>query len=240
MTATNASGETRSATGKRAFDPSWIYGAIQYATEVRSGGNVLETVKSEEDTRTILVPSVKSNQQLQVCSYYTWDKNSEGKSNEICQTINSGSLKVEMPNFIGKPVTEAQDWIRANSSAGITLKQQTPTSAQQVGQIISINPDYSGTETSQDVLDKANFTITYYDGEVTNLQSYVGRKVSNLKNDLGQYFTLVGPDDNLDAIITSITVNGQAINKVPIRPGTQIEFKVEAPSQPKPDSDDGD
>ena len=233
MTATNASGQTMSATGARAFDPSWIYGAVQYATEVKLGGNVIQTVSNDQDTRTILLPDVRSNQQLQVCSYYTWDKNPSGKSNEICQTIDSGKQQVEMPSFVGKQVSEAQDWIRANTTAGITLKQQAPSSLDQVGQIISISPDFSGQEITQDMLDRANFTITYYDGEINNLQSYVGRKVSNLVNDLSPYFSLVGPTDNMDARIESVTVNGQPVNNVPIRPGTEIVFTVKVEADPE-------
>ena len=80
---------------------------------------------------------------------------------------------------------------------------------------------------TKDVLDRANFTINYYDGEVTNLQSYVGRKVRSLQNDLGQLFTLNGPLNDLNARITSVTVNGQAVNSFAISSTTTITFTVE-------------
>ncbi|HHX52862.1 MAG TPA: PASTA domain-containing protein [Erysipelothrix sp.] len=236
MTATNSLGETRSATGNRLFDPSWIYGAVQYVTEIRIDGNVVETVESDEATRTITLPDIKSNQNLQVCSYYNWSENEIGKSNEICQTINSGSQKLSMPDFVGRNVSEAQEWITANTSAGITLRQQTPSSTDQVGRIISISPNYSNTDTTQDVFDRTNFVIVYYDGEITNLQSYVGKPVATLVNDLSGYFTLDGPTDDVGARVATVSVNGQAVNSVPIRPGTVITFTVEQ----APDPGEGD
>lgn len=240
MTATNASGETLSGTGRRLFDPSWIYGAVQYATDITVNGSVVSSTKNDQASRTIVIPNIRSNQQIQVCSYYTWEKNQQGKSNEICQTINSGSPKVTMPNFVGKKINEAQDWITSNTSAGITLRQQAPTSTDQVGTIISISPNYADTDTTLDVIDRANFVIVYYDGEITNLQSYVGRNVSVLVNDLSRYFTLSGPTDNMNAVVGSVTVNGQAINNVPIRPGTVITFTIQAEPEPEPTPDPGE
>lgn len=236
MTATNSLGEVRSATGRVLFHPSWMFGSIQYGTDITLNGKVIKTVKDTNAEREIVVTGVKSNQNIQVCSYYAWDKNETTKSNQICETVNSGKQLIEMPSFVGKPVAEAQAWINTNTKAGITLKQTMPSSKDQIGLIADISPNYSGKEIDQDTLDRANFTITYYDGTVSNLQSYIGQSVKALQNDLARFFTLSGPTNDPNAKITSITVNGAAVNQIKLSEGATITYTVEAakPVDPTP------
>lgn len=235
MSATNSLGETRSYTGRVLFHPSWMFGSVNYGTEIKLNGNVIESVFNTSESRDIVLTNVESNQNIQVCSFYTFDRKTDTRSNEICNTVNTGNQKLKMPQFVGKPIAEAQEWITANTSAGITLKQVAPQSRDQLGLIASITPNYADQEVTKDVLDRANFTINYYDGEVTNLQSYVGRQVRSLQNDLGQLFTLNGPLNDLNARITSVTVNGQAVNSFAISSTTTITFTVkEVAPEPAP------
>ncbi len=233
MTATNSLGETMTRTGRQLFHPSWMFGSINYGTEITLNGNVVETVIDSNKDRTIKVSNARSNQNLQVCSFYTWSSRQDSRSNQICETINTGNQMVEMPDFVGRPIAEAEAWITENTSAGITRRAITPNSRDQLGMIQSISPNYANQEVSQSNLDRANFTITYYDGEVVNLQSYVGRSVRVLQNDLGRLFTLSGPTDNPNARITSILADGQAISTFNISEVSTITFTVEQ-AQPEP------
>lgn len=236
MTATAFNGKSLSVTGKRAFDPSWIYGAVLYGTEIKANGEVVGTDISGESNKTLALSNISSNTNLHVCSFYTWDKNRDSRSNEVCETVNSGILSISVPDFIGKNLLEAIDWINSNTEASYQTRAIRPENADDVNKIVRITPNYSGRDNvTQEQIDAANFVIDYYDATLRNLQSFVGRRVSQLVNTVGSTFTLSGPVGDPNAIIESVTVNGQAVNEVKLSENRTITFTVKQP-QPQPES----
>ena len=87
-----------SATGKRLFDYSWVFGAIRYKADVSvNGENVLSvTSDSNKTTRPI---DAKPGDNIKVCLYYAYDKKSDVKSNSVCKdyTLKNEEVSLQLP-----------------------------------------------------------------------------------------------------------------------------------------------
>lgn len=211
MSATNASGATLTRTGRRAFDPSWIFGAVRYGTEVKINGAVVETVVDEKNSREVRLSNVQANQNIQVCSFYRWDKNDDIRSNEVCETINSGEASLVFPRFAGLPVSDFTKWIETNSTANYSLKMTTPSRSDQVGKISKVSPDFSNKDSVEKTqLDASTFTVEYFDQEI-NSANIVNQRVSAVRNQFRNKITIPADVDN-NATITSFTVGGKTFN----------------------------
>lgn len=211
MSATNKDGVTMTRTGRRVFDPSWIFGAVRYGTEVKINGQVVETLISEENVLEIPLTNVQANQNIEVCSFYTWEKNEERRSNVVCETINSGEATVSFPSFTNLNVSEFVTWIEANSSASYELAMTSPSNKDQVGKIVRVSPDfYNRDNVGQSLIDETNFKVTYYDQEI-NSSTIIGQSVNSVRNQYRNKLTI--PNDvSGSATIVSFTVGSNSIN----------------------------
>lgn len=214
MSATNYRGQTRTAEGTRAFDPSWIFGAVQYGTEVRVDGEVVESIIDENNAKEFTVSNIRGNQNLQVCSFYTWEKNHDNRSNEVCETLNSGEPEGQaFPNFRGLPTAQFENWITQNSTASYEFRAVDANTVNQVGTVSRINPDYSTeSDITQEQMDSTNFIVEYYE-KTYSVDEFVGRTVRDIirGNNYNQFVTLMGYADESQTI-TGLQVevtNGQ-------------------------------
>ena len=214
MTATSSkSGRTITATGRVLFDPSWVFGGINYGTTIIKNGEVIEEILNNENIRSITLLGISSNTNLEVCSFYTWASQPNIRSNTVCEIVNSGDDTLAFPNFVGAPLNEFTSWINTNSEASYETTLVTPSSASQVGLIYNLSPDYAGQNVDRLALNETNFKVAYYDQAITGLQSYVGMRLSEFRNPNANILTVQvnGPNEN-NATIQSITINNQALN----------------------------
>jgi len=78
-----------SATGKRLFDYSWIYGPIRYKARISQNGTAVAEISSDTETSS-QSSAIAPNTATEVCGYYGYE-NSTGESNEICTTFTSNA-----------------------------------------------------------------------------------------------------------------------------------------------------
>ncbi len=214
MTATSTkSGRTITAEGRVLFDPSWVFGGVNYGTTIIKNGEVIEEIINAENTRSLTLLGISSNTNLEVCSFYTWASQPNIRSNNVCEIVNSGDDTITFPNFVNSPLREFISWINTNSEATYETTMVTPTSAQQVGQIYNLSPNYAGQNIDRLALNETEFNVAYYDQAIRGLQSFVGRPLGEFRNPNLNILTVQvnGPSSN-DAIIRSITLNDQALN----------------------------
>lgn len=213
MTATSASGRTMSAQGVKLFDPAWIFGTIEYVTEVKNGSTVLETNGNDQFKKELVVKNVGSNQDLEVCSYYTFSKNKEVKSNILCNKIKSGSLKLDVPTLVGSDVNSVINWFTENGFTKLSVDYTAPTSHSNINLVASINPSTSTIASAVDTYRNSQITITVYDAVVNNLNSFIGKTVAELlaNNPYPQALIIDGALEDKTKVIKAIVADGNAI-----------------------------
>ena len=86
------------ATGRRLFDYSWVYGAIQYKARVMQHGSTIKEFSTSSSSASENLESVLSeNTETQVCGYYGYSTGISS-SNEICSTFVTPSKHVYAPS----------------------------------------------------------------------------------------------------------------------------------------------
>lgn len=225
MTATAANGTKKSATGKLAFDPSWMYGPVRYGTEVKKNGAVIQSVIDEYNTHTMLLLSAKSNEFIQVCSFYTWEKNNDVRSNEVCETVSTGEQNIRFPELVGQSLSSATQWLSANGAGTIKTAMVKPTNLAQIGIVSSISPNWSKQEIKATEITGKEFTLSYYDGEVKGLNSFVNKSLGSLltNNPFPNVLSIQADTQDSLAIIEKITVNNQPYKDFKLSEFTQIQ-----------------
>ncbi|NLW29080.1 MAG: hypothetical protein GXY98_04170 [Erysipelothrix sp.] len=225
MTATAANGTKKSATGKLAFDPSWMYGPVRYGTEVKKNGAVIQSVIDEYNTHTMLLLSAKSNEFIQVCSFYTWEKNNDVRSNEVCETVSTGEQNIRFPELVGQSLSSATQWLSANGAGAIKTVMVKPTNLAQIGIVSSISPNWSKQEIKATEITGKEFTLSYYDGEVKGLNSFVNKSLGSLlsNNPFPNVLSIQADTQDSLAIIEKITVNNQPYKDFKLSEFIQIQ-----------------
>lgn len=229
MTATAANGTKKSATGKLAFDTSWMYGAVRYGTEVKKNGTVIQSVIDEFNTHTMLLLSAQSNEFIQVCSFYTWDKNNAVRSNEVCQTVSTGEQNIRFPELVGQSLSSASQWLTTNGAGTIKTVMVKPSNIAQIGTVASISPNWSKDEIKATQITGQEFTLSYYDGEVKGLNSYVNKTLGSLiaNNPFPNVLSIIADTQDSTAIIDKITVNNQPYKDFKLSDFVQIQVTTQ-------------
>lgn len=106
-----------SATGKRMFDPSWIYGPIRYVAQVKVNNNIYTEVSSERVFSIVFNGPLSTN--IEVCGFYAYEKNLDVKSNQVCNTIELSTAAVTVPTF--ESVTAFNAWANTFGISNISL-----------------------------------------------------------------------------------------------------------------------
>lgn len=95
-------GTDRVVTGRRLYDDSWLYGAVEYVVDVTVDGTVVDTIKSSKDVVGVRV-NVPAGSKLELCGYYGYSNSSTVFSNKLCKTIDvkssSPADSVTLPNI---------------------------------------------------------------------------------------------------------------------------------------------
>lgn len=190
--------------GRRLYDDSWIYGAVQYKSEVKVGSDVIASKVDGNNKQSItfnLVPGVK---EYQICSYYTYDK-SPAKSQAQCSTITAKEETYTLPDFTGNSYSEFRNWASSNNVTNIEL-EYVYGDLDKYNTIKSTTPA-SGSVLTKDQLQTQVFTVSIYD-YIVNANYY--KNPTELINSLGAYgVTFTNP--NGGTVITSFTIDGRNV-----------------------------
>ena len=106
---TNAKGKKIvSATGKRLFDYSWVWGAVCYKARVSQNGRAIAEISASTDTHTQIISGLAPNTETKVCGYYGYTVASN-TSNEICTSFTTPRRYVNAPSA-GATVDQIRKW----------------------------------------------------------------------------------------------------------------------------------
>ncbi|MDD3924702.1 MAG: transglycosylase domain-containing protein [Erysipelotrichaceae bacterium] len=76
------------ANGTKLYDPTWVFGIVQYKASI-NGNEVVATSNSQQE----ITVDLDASGTIEACGYYAYQSGS-GKSNEICQTV---GLDIDIP-----------------------------------------------------------------------------------------------------------------------------------------------
>lgn len=113
-----------SATGRRMFDYSWVWGAVQYKARISQNGDTIKEITEDSSTKKIKISDLEPGTETQVCGYYGYEK-AEDVSNEICVTVTTPSKKLTAPNA-NTPIDQLEAWANEHGlNVRITYVEET-------------------------------------------------------------------------------------------------------------------
>ncbi len=153
-----------SATGKRLFDYSWVYGPIRYKAEIKVNGSVVNTVSSETNSGSYEVEA-SAGDKITACAYYGYEKlNVSSTQRCVDATVEDKDVSVIIPN-----TTDVDEIINYLVSIGVqrdnitTKAQSGDSNSVTIVDSNGLSYDHLGIETTrkkQSELKKLSFTIT--------------------------------------------------------------------------------
>jgi penicillin-binding protein 1A len=113
-----------SASGRRLFDYSWVYGNIEYRARVSQNGATIKEISSgSSSTGENLESSLAENTETQVCGYYAYSSGISA-SNEVCSSFVTPKKHVYAPSQ-GASYDEIMAWADSNGF-NIKVSYQVP------------------------------------------------------------------------------------------------------------------
>ena len=111
-----------------------------------------------------------------------------------------------------------------------------PTNLAQIGTVASISPNWSKEEIKATQIVGQEFTLSYYDGEIQGLNSYVNKTLGSLlaNNPFPNVLSITADTQDLTAIIEKITVNNQPYKDFKLSEFTQIQVTTQKPRPENP------
>lgn len=175
------------ASGKRLYDPSWIFGPVRYTSQVYVNGEVVETVKTEEDTQLISLEATGTSE-VEVCTFYSFELNDGVTSDKICHKVNMDELLVEVPNFRNQPLTEVHSYAQGYN---INLTYSFDKAKGNIGDFLKVDkieglPEGRNVKLAE--LKNANWNAVVYDYSVGKLM-YSFKTADGFKSELSPYIT---------------------------------------------------
>ena len=104
-----------SASGRRLFDYSWIWGAVKYKARIEQNGVTVREIAESSSAISIPLSELEADTETRVCGFYGYDR-SRDVSNEICTTFTTPRRRVVAPAK-NASISEIQDWATNNSIA---------------------------------------------------------------------------------------------------------------------------
>ncbi len=213
------------ATGTKLYDPTWVFGIVQYKASV-NGVEVVATSNSQQEITVDISPSGSVN----ACGYYAY-QNGASKSNEICQDVD---MNLTIPSGTDMDtIEEVTSFIDLygilDTSWNIIVDESNIMSIDDVvndfGKITSFKDssdvDIRGTELSLNDLLDTDVTIKYK-GRV-NVPNFT------TKNDVPIIMTKLGVEDGtwtLQAGGTGTGTLNNIISMVPNPRGTAVNVET--------------
>lgn len=218
-------------TGVRMFDPSWIYGAIQYGATVKVNNNTYAELSASNTIEVAFDGNIESN--VEVCGFYAYERHIESRSNQICKTIALEDVSITVPNF--ESLEAFNSWASALNITNITQSKVGPQFENQIGRIQDLRMDgkviINKTRTVKELRSGA-FTLNYYDARTVDLSGLIGKPYSYLQTWEERGNFIISPSNiavQNDWIIQEIIHRGSPIQSVTLIGRPILTIRVKAP-----------
>lgn len=203
-------GSDKTTTGKRLYDDSWLFGAVQYKSEIKVNGQPVKEIITDSPEQRVDYKLSGNESSIEVCSYYTYELSESRKSNAHCSEIDMEALSVTGPN--SNLFEDLKDWAE---SLGIPLSVETKENNRldQHDLVLKTEPNIINRQVNVNELKASGLKmeVSKFVLELEAGDSYSGnvkQTVENLKNHMTVAVSGQGKK------IQSITVDGQAIEKI--------------------------
>ncbi len=224
------------ATGKRLFDPSWIYGPIRYGASVKVNNNTLVELSPSSTVEISFDGNIETN--LEVCGFYAYEKHIESRSNQVCKVIALEDVLVTVPYFT--ELADFDQWAATLNITNITKNKVLPTQASQIGQVQDMRFN------SQAIMNKTitvkelrsgAFSVNYYEARTVDLTPIIGKPYSFLDTWEEKANFRIQPASflaNPSWIIKEVYVDGKSVQSVQLigKPTLTLTLQAPAPSTP--------
>ncbi len=203
-------GKTVSATGKRLYDPSWIFGAVQYKVRVSVNGNVIGDYAQSTNTFNLDL-SLKRGDVVSACGYYGYSLTSI-TSNEICKELTVEDVNVTVPTtFTGGNYTTFDNWLNSYGINDQNVSYILPagTTTGQLGTIGSISPAIEGQTMKLKQLEDTDINVNVIDKRVNLFTEFVGKTIEQAK--ANPIYNLIRCKSTGNGTITQVNVSDKAV-----------------------------
>lgn len=199
----------RKYTGKRLYDPSWIFGPVRYQTDILLNGEIIETIQSETEKQTYTLNGTQVGK-LEVCSYYTFELNQNTTSNKICNTVDMSEVEIMVPRF------STLDELRTFAGTyAITLNTQykVQNRLNLFNTITEIDPNHQNRSIKIKEIQNKTWNVFLGDYQI-NTASYINTNANTFVSTFSDYL-VIEVNGNMNQRITSITnASGNPISSI--------------------------
>jgi penicillin-binding protein 1A len=171
--------KTVKATGVRLYDPSWIFGAVQYNVRITIDGLLIGVFSLNTNVITVDL-SVAPGSTVHACGYFGYTI-SPITSTEICKDTIVSDIVVNIPNnFTGRDYFYFSDFLSSKGISNQNVLYTLPpgTTAAQLGRVYSISPAIEGTTMNLSALISSTINVTIIDQRFNLLAEFLGKTMS--------------------------------------------------------------
>lgn len=155
--------------GARIYDPSWVFGAVRYKSEVEVDGVIVEETMSDSPQHTYNL-KINHESKVLVRSYYTYDLSLSRKSNALVSEIKLEKPvepEIQIGTYTGKDVSEFNQFLNKRQLSNVSYKEVKTNNLREHDVIDSINPKIDNTKTTLSELKKLTLNVTLRSFEFT-------------------------------------------------------------------------
>lgn len=217
--------------GTRMFDPSWIFGPVQYAGQVRVNNNTYTEISDARQFTITFDGKIESN--IEVCGFYAYEKNLESRSNQVCETLDISAASITVPSFT--TLAEFESWAARFNITNITKTPVAPSNIDQLGRIQSIRfngePVVNRTLSIKELREGA-FTVNHFEARTVDLRPLINAQLSTINQwSERDNFTFSYPSNaRANWIIKEVQLNNQSITSIQLIGRPRLTLIVEDPN----------
>lgn len=199
----------KTATGKKLYDDSWVFGAVRYKTEIRVDGKPVKETLTDNNKQKIEYTLNGSEKDIQICSYYTYELSESRKSNEHCTKVDMSDLKSNGPS--SNRLSDLLSWTESNGIDNVYVNWLSNKKLNLYQTVSKTNPNVINTNVNIASLKQSGLNIDAYDYEFY-LNGKVKKKDFPLEA-MKQYMVVQDSIGNGNYII-EMKVDGQSVNEI--------------------------
>lgn len=194
--------------GKRLYDPSWLFGAVRYKSEIRVDGKPIAESMTEGPNQEISVTIENLKGKIEACSYYTFDKSTGKKSNVVCTSVDAKEISVSVPSA-GTAFNDFVEQMVASGFSRDLIQGNYVLEGNKYKSVVSADPNILGKSVKPGDYSGTTIRVNVTDLEITASGDYLR---SNLKRAADAGYLTVDTQGKASGVIDSFTVDGVAMS----------------------------
>lgn len=197
----------RTYTGKRLYDASWIFGPVRYQSDIILNGEIIETIQSDTETQQFTVP-LNTFGTMEVCTYYTFELNTDAVSNKICHPVDLADISVRVPSF---GTLDDLNYFANNYELKINVTYRNEANPNSYNRVLELNPNHQKKTVKVSEIYNKTWDAVIGDHEIV-VNDIIGSSARNFYLSYRNYLNIDMPSSgNITKIVDS---SGNPINSI--------------------------